>query len=225
MRPASDRLPDRGTIWLAAQIRTSASHMVARPCSRAPSTVCETPPASKRIGAVRLDLPKRVGHQVLRVPRCDVAAWQSAEQLPLPAPDARPLSHSTRFRARTRAPSFLYRGPPPGTRNFSSVRGDRRTKAAALSRAACLDFRFQVKHSNPRKRLLTWPSSTAPSGVAQAEGAVAICVKLSQQPDGPCVQGMKLHDPIRVDNFTPGAGRPGGEQLPALSFSDQGHVR
>ena len=43
-------------IWLAAQISTSASQMVAMPCSGTPSTVSEMPPASKRIGTMRGDL-------------------------------------------------------------------------------------------------------------------------------------------------------------------------
>ena len=71
------------TIWLAAQISTSASQMVAMPCSRTPSTVSEMPPASKRIGTMRGDLArlkKRVGHQVLRVAKRHVPGRQRAEK-------------------------------------------------------------------------------------------------------------------------------------------------
>ena len=44
------------TIWLAAQIRMSASHIVARPCSAVPSTRTVTLLVRKSIGTVRLVL-------------------------------------------------------------------------------------------------------------------------------------------------------------------------
>ncbi|MNT85920.1 hypothetical protein D3C72_2261450 [compost metagenome] len=52
-RPASRA----ATIWLAAQISTSASQIVAMPCSRVPSTRTVTPLDWKSIGVVRRDLP------------------------------------------------------------------------------------------------------------------------------------------------------------------------
>ena len=44
------------TIWLAAQMRTSASQMVASPCSGTASTRIVTAPERKSIGLRRLDL-------------------------------------------------------------------------------------------------------------------------------------------------------------------------
>ncbi|MNH47555.1 hypothetical protein D3C79_1108520 [compost metagenome] len=43
-------------IWLAAQIRMSASQIVAMPCLVAPSTRMLTSPLRKAMGVVRLDL-------------------------------------------------------------------------------------------------------------------------------------------------------------------------
>ncbi|MOA44215.1 hypothetical protein D3C78_1664540 [compost metagenome] len=43
-------------IWLAAQMRMSASQIVAMPCSAVPSTRIVTSPERKSIGVVRLDL-------------------------------------------------------------------------------------------------------------------------------------------------------------------------
>ena len=52
--PASRAL----TIWLAAQIRISASQIVAMPCSGIASTPIVTSPARKSIGVMRLDLAR-----------------------------------------------------------------------------------------------------------------------------------------------------------------------
>src|SRR3546814_879262 len=54
------------TIWLAAQIRISASQMVAIPCSGVASTWIETSPMRNRIGATRLLLASEKKGQLIR---------------------------------------------------------------------------------------------------------------------------------------------------------------
>ena len=51
-RPASRAC----TSWLVVQMRTSASQMLAMPCSIVPSTCTRTSPDLKAIGAMRFDL-------------------------------------------------------------------------------------------------------------------------------------------------------------------------
>src|SRR3546814_9100424 len=61
-RPASRA----STSWLAAQIRMSASQMVARPCSGTSSTEIRVSPIRKSIGAIRRDLARLKKGQDMR---------------------------------------------------------------------------------------------------------------------------------------------------------------
>jgi hypothetical protein len=71
------------TICEAAQISTSASHIVAMPCSCVPSTRMVMPPARKSIGAVRRDFASEKNGKAIKSWLSRHVARQRAEQVEL----------------------------------------------------------------------------------------------------------------------------------------------
>ena len=69
------------TIWLAAQISTSASQIVAMPCSAVASTRIDTSPMRKSIGVTRRTLARErtARTSVLRVAGSDVTGARPEE--------------------------------------------------------------------------------------------------------------------------------------------------